>query len=318
MSWKGRNTEPNGRLEFRASFLVVGLATIGCFTPAHANDRQGTPNGGIGYSLSATPFHQFKSDLDGGGNLSVSRVFLDAGGRKQISDRVNVGLSLGYDFEDYDFSGSTDLLSSNPWDKIHRPSVGAFIGYETESGWKGAVGPRVGFSRESGASWQDSLTYGAVFTVARQFHPRLELGLGVGVFKRVEKRSVFPFLRVNWQITDRLRLANPFRAGPAGPAGLALSYTPSERWEFALGAALRRFRFRLNDSGPAPDGVGEARLLPVFAKVTRKFDPRFRLDAYVGAAFRGQVKLEDEDGDQLRADNHDPAPLLGLTLAGRF
>ena len=173
-------------------------------------------------SLSATPFYQFKSDLDGGGHLSVSRIFLDAGSRKRINERLSVGLSLSYDYEHYDFSGSTDLLSSSPWENIHRPGVGGFIGYETQDGWKTSVAPKVEFPRESGASWRDSLTYGAVFIVAREFTPDLELGLGVGAFKRVEKDSVFPFLRLDWQIADRVRLANPFRAGPAGPAGLAL------------------------------------------------------------------------------------------------
>lgn len=297
-------------------FLAAGVAIAGCFAPVHGKDRHGSR--GIGVSLSATPFHQFKSDLDGGGNLSVSRLFLNAGSRRQLNERLSVGLSLKYDVEDYDFSGSTDLLSDKPWDKIHRPGLGAFVGYASSGGWKASAGPKIEFTRESGASWRDSLNYGAVFILSRRFYPGLELGIGLGAFKRVEKKSVFPFPKVDWQITDRLRLTNPFRTGPAGPAGLALSYTPEKRWEFALAGAYRRFRFRLNDSGTVPDGVGEAGMLPVVARVTRKFGPVFRLDAYAGAAFRGQLKLEDEDGDQLRADNHDTAPILGLTLSGRF
>lgn len=319
MTWKKRSTGPARGWRLQASLLATALAVAGGITPAHGKDQSGGPPGrGIGLSLSATPFYQFKSDLDGGGNLSVSRIFLDAGSRKKINERLSLGLSLSYDFEDYDFSGSTDLLSSNPWDKIHRPGVGGLIAYETKNGWKASVGPKIEFTRESGASWRDSLTYGAVLSASRQLHPMLELGIGVGAFKRVEKDSLFPFLKVNWQITERVRLANPLRAGPAGPAGLALSYTPNQQWEFALGSAFRRFRFRLDDSGPAPDGVGEARLLPVFIRATRKFGSRFRLDAYAGAAFRGQVKLEDEDGNQLRADNLGTAPLLGLTVSGRF
>jgi len=316
--YKDRNTEVDRPLPIHTCFVAAALAIVGVFTPAHGKDGYAPRGGGLGLSWSATPFQQFKSDLDGGGNLSVSRFFLDAGGRKKINERLSVGLSLSYDFEDYDFSASTDLLSRKPWDKIHRPGVGALFGYESKNGWKASVGPKIAFSRESGASWRDSLTYGAVFIVSRQVHPRLDLGVGVGAFKRVEKGSLFPFVKVNWQITDRLRLANPFRAGPAGPAGLALSYAPNERWEFAVGSAIRRFRFRLDNSGAAPDGVGEARLLPVYLRATRKFGPGFRLDAYAGAAFRGQLKLEDEDGNQLRADSHDTAPLLGMTLSGRF
>ena len=298
--------------------LLAGLMSSGSPAPAHGANEQDYRGRGIGLSLSVTPFQQFRSDLDGGGNLDVSRIFSSLGTRRQIGEGLSLGLSLSYDLEDYNFSGNTDLLSRKPWDKIHRPGLGAFLSYESGNGWKTSIGPRIEFSRESGAGWQDSLSYGALFTLSRQLHPGLELGFGLGAFKRVEKNSVFPVLKVDWRITERLRLSNPLRAGPAGPAGLALSYTPDKRWEFALGGSYRRFRFRLDDSGPAPDGVGEAALLPVFARATRKFGPVFRIDAYAGAAFGGQLRLEDEDGDQLRADRHDTAPILGLTLSGRF
>ena len=303
---------------FYTYLLVVGLAMGISASPAYSDDAQGSRDRGIGVSLSATPVYQFNADLDGGGNLSVMRAFFTAGTRRKLSESLTAGLSLKYDAEDYDFSGTTDLLGNKPWDKINRPGAGAIHNYQSINGWKASLAPKVEFSRESGASWRDSLGYGAVFILSRGVHPDLELGLGLGAFSGIEKNTIIPVLKVDWKITEHFRLSNPARSNPVGPAGLALSYTPDKRWEFALAGAFRRFRFRLDDSGPAPDGVGEASMLPVLLRATRKFGPLFRLDAYAGAAFRGQLKLEDEDGDQLRADNHDAAPMLGMTLSGRF
>ena len=125
-------------------------------------------------------------------------------------------------------------------------------------------------------------------------------------------------LPIYWKITDRLRLTNPFRAGPTGPAGLELVYKRDEKWEFAGGGAARGFRFRLDDKGPAPDGVGEQSGLPLFARITYKFGPRFKLDFYAGAIVGGQLAVEDSKGDLLAVDDHDTAPIAALTFAGRF
>ena len=47
----------------------------------------------------------------------------------------------------------------------------------------------------------------------RIFSPDLVFGVGAGVFRQIDETKVFPFLVVNWKITDRLRLGNPLQAG---------------------------------------------------------------------------------------------------------
>ena len=78
------------------------------------------------------------------------------------------------------------------------------------------------FAGASGAETGESLSYGAVLSAAYAFGPDLMVGLGAGVFERLDQSEVFPYVVIDWKINDRLRLTNPFRAGPVGPAGLEL------------------------------------------------------------------------------------------------
>jgi hypothetical protein len=67
-----------------------------------------------------------------------------------------------------------------------------------------------------------------------------------------------------------------------------------------------------------PDGIGQQSGLPLFARVTRKFGPRFKMDFYAGVDVAGQLRIDNSHGDSLATDNYDPAPIVALTFAGRF
>ena len=141
------------------------------------------------------------------------------------------------------------------------------LGYAFDSDLQVGVSPLFGWAFESGAKTSDALTYGAILAATKVFSPSLMLGAGVGIVRQIDDTKVFPFLIVNWQIDDRWRLGNPFPAGPAGGAGLELTYAPDDRWEFAGGGAKRSTRYRLDETGIAPGGIGENRFFPLFARV---------------------------------------------------
>jgi len=115
-----------------------------------------------------------------------------------------------------------------------------------------------------------------------------------------------------------LRLANPFRPGPAGPAGLELSYRIGSDWDLAAGAAYRSERFRLKNSGLFQNGIGESSLIPVWARISRNVGSNFYLDFYAGAMLGGVVSIDDRKGNRVTSDNYDPAPFLALAITSRF
>ncbi len=157
-----------------------------------------------------------------------------------------------------------------------------------------------------------------MLSATRIFSPDLVFGVGAGVFRQIDETKVFPFLVVNWKITDRLRLGNPLPAGPAGGAGLELAYAFDDRWELGGGGSYRSYRFRLKDDGPVPDGIGENRFFPLFARLTYHFDRATRADLYAAAFVNGKLTVARADGSDLTNDEYKTAPALGLTLSHRF
>ena len=178
--------------------------------------------------------------------------------------------------------------------------------------------PSLEMSGESGADFDESLGYGAVAAAIRRFDENLRLGVGLGAFRRIDKNSFFPFLAVRWRITDRVTLANPFRAGPTGPAGLELVVDLGDGWEIGAGGAWRSYRFRLDREGAVPNGIGETEQLPVFLRAGMQMRHTLRLDFYLGAALAGELTLKNSAREDLVVDDFDAAPFAGVSLSGEF
>ena len=178
--------------------------------------------------------------------------------------------------------------------------------------------PRSTGSRRTARTAAIRFTWGALVSGTKRFDDGNRLGLGVGVFDHIEKTNVFPFLVVDWRLGDRWRVINPLPSGPTGPAGLELDYEFDGGWTAGVGAAYRLVRFRLSDTGPTPNGVGEERGVPIFVRVTRKFTDQMALHLYGGVVTGGELRLENSSGGLLSKDDFDTAPLFGATFVGQF
>jgi len=268
-------------------------------------------------SLVATPLYQFDANLGRGGNVSAFRTFFDINSKIPLDDTLSVGLNFGYHHADYNFADPATFAGGKPWDKVHNLKFGASLSYVT-SEWSLFVAPSVQVSREDGAGWGNAIGYGGVFSLTRDFSSDLSLGIGVAAFSQLEEISAFPIIAVNWRITDRLSLANPFRPGPAGPAGLELSYRIGSDWDLAAGAAYRSERFRLTNSGLFRNGIGESSLIPAWARISRSAGSNFYLDFYAGAMLGGVLSIDDRNGNRITSDNYNPAPFLAFAISSRF
>ena len=230
----------------------------------------------------------------------------------------SAGVTLNYDYSDYSFSNPAAFGGVAPWNIVQRYGVAVPLSFALRDGWSLGIVPSVDWFKENGADTGDSLAWGGLVSATKQFSGGNRLGLGVGVFDRIEKTSVFPFLLVDWRLSDRWRLINPLAAGPTGPAGLELDYRFDNNWELGIGAAWRTTRFRLSNSGPVPNGVGEERGVPVFLRATRSLDKQMSLHLYAGVVAGGELRVEDSSGNLLRKEDFDPQPFLAATFTARF
>jgi hypothetical protein len=276
------------------------------------------PAGNPRLSLAAAPAYQFKSNVTGGGDLSIARFYMAARTGVPIAERWRVSAGLTYEFEDYHFSQLSGFAVSNPWNKVDRVGLSAGLGYRVSEQWNVFASPIVQYAGERGAEFGESLMYGGVAGATYRVNPDLLIGAGAGVFYRFEETRFFPSLLLSWKITDRLRLGNSYRIGLAGPAGLELDYALTKDWTVGVGGGYRSHRFRLDQKGPVPGGIGENDAWPFYARLGWKLARGLNLDFYAGAAFGGKLKLEDRAGNSISSASYDTAPLAGFTFSARF
>jgi len=269
------------------------------------------------FSVSAFPLYQYDTDLEGGGDYSVNRYFFRFDAGRQMTADIKSGIGLSYDYEDWDFTGASGFRGV-PWSDIHRTGIDLSFQHTGIKDWTFIVLPSLESARESGADWGESFQIGAVLAASYRFSSELILGLGAGLFTGLEETQGFPLVVIRWQISDRLMLTNPFRPGPTGPAGLELIYAIDKSREVAAGSAWRSFRFRLDDQGLAPEGIGEVNLVPTWARFTWRIDRRLALDFYAGMSLDGDLKIEDRNGNEIGTVDQDTALFGALNVSFRF
>jgi len=306
-----------GLLKILAILAAMAMAASAHAQPGNAGSANPAFPKNV-FSFSYTPVYQFETDLDSGGKFDVERHFLRFDVTRIVDRHWSVGLGLSFDYENWDFSGIDSLIGIELWDEIFRPGISLPIAYTTASQWRLMVIPSVEFAGASGAETGEALSYGAVISAMREVGPDLKIGVGAGVFDRLDEWEAFPFLALDWKVDEQFRISNPFRAGIAGPAGLELVYTPTDRLELGVGGAFRSYRFRLDDSNTVPDGIGEVEFWVAFLRIGWRLGDRYWLDVSGGASVDGKISIDDEDGNELGETGMDRAPFVGITVKGRF
>jgi len=299
---------------------MIGLVLVIWANPVAAQPPPGDsakPPGPF-FSLSGSAIAQLDADFDTQGSYSVSSLIFRASVAQPVSRKTILGLSLSYDHLDYDFSDDAALESASPWDRVHGLNLALPIIRKINDRWSLLLSPSIGWFGASGASSGDSLTYGLVSAATYAFRPDRKLGFGLAAFERIGQTRGFPFVSIDWRLTDRMRLTNPLNVGPTGPAGLELAYEISPTWEFGAGGAYRSIRFRLDEQDLEPNGIGEQRGIVTFARILHNLSPKINLVIYTGLVLSGELRIEDENAQQRRTAEHDTAPLLAISLSGRF
>lgn len=304
------------------ALLVLSMVFASVVPHGHAGARPAgsgeRDRSNTGYRFSYTPIYQLDTDMDSGGSFDVQRHLLRFDIARFIDRHWTVGLGLSFDYERWNFSDIDGLAGVDIWDEIFRPGISIPVFFSTGNHWRLGIIPSLDLAGASGAETSESLSYGVVLSAAYAFGPDLVLGLGGGIFERLDQSELFPYVVIDWKISDRVRLTNPFRAGPVGPAGLELVYTPDGTLEMGAGGAYRSYRFRLDDSSAVADGIGEVNFWASFIRVGWRLGAHFRFDINGGALVGGSIAIEDENGNGLGETDHDPAPFIGATVKGRF
>ncbi|NNM26193.1 MAG: hypothetical protein HKO59_09445 [Phycisphaerales bacterium] len=280
------------------------------------NDAQRSPvrlfaeGGGVG---------QFGADLDTGGDFDVTRGFVRSGLTWTPDPRLSVSFTAGFGRDEYSFAGDAGLGGLRPWDDVESVRLGVSMRWSVDDTLTVFATPALRFAAESGVSLDDGLTAGIITGVSYKISDRLSIGPGIGVASQLEDSvNVIPVVFVDWRITDTLSLRTGGGSGAMRGPGPALVWEIDDDWSFTFGARYSRFRFRLDDEGVAPRGVGEEESFPIYAGLTWNATDNVEASVIGGINLAGELTLEDEDGNFVAGDDADPAGFVGFTLRIRF
>lgn len=304
--------------------FVIGLVGVlgfaGAVPAQTAGGDSGRTSGGpdLSFTVSAGAESSLEADVEGGGALEVFRMRFGVTGKAGLTRDVDLAVSVGYGLDLYDFSGTTRLGGVDPWGDIHTLSIAALLSVDIDNDWTLFGGPVFQFAREDDADLDDSFIGGGVLGATYEVSSTLTVGGGIGVVTQIEDDSrYFPLIVLEWEISNTLRLTSQ-TTGASGRTGLELVYDLGNDWEAAIGAGYEFRRFRLDDEGIAPDGVGEETRQPIRARLSYRASDHFVIDLYAGIAMSSELELNDAHGALLGQEDVDPAGLLGVMVTLSF
>lgn len=295
----------------RSLAVSVVAAGVALSAPAFAQMPAGWTNQVDGLSVI-----QGDADLSGGGEFTASRQFLRGTSIYNLGSGNSIGLSTSLGRFDYDFTN----LSNQPWSDIQDVRFSLPVRLSLGGSATLFLSPEIRWDYEDGASPSDGQTYGIFAGIAWKLSDSLTVGPAFGAYSQLEDSGadVFPALLINWDITDRWNLTTGAGLGATGGPGLTLGYELDETMKLSLSARSESVRFRLDDTGLAPGGVGEDKSIPVVLSFEYSPNPGLLLAAFAGAEFDGELTLEDASGVGLSRQSYDTAPLLGVAARLRF
>ena len=277
---------------------------------------QPTGSSDVSLGFSTNYEHGFDTDIDAGGEISFNRYSISGSIGKQINERTSLDFNSSYSFTDYEFSGTEGFAGLNPWEGINRASFGFKLNYRLNAKWGITAGPFIRYSGESDADFGDSLTYGGLIGFSYSPNRNFLIGSGVFISSRIEDDVIaFPGLILNWRINDKATLSTLLTGvkSEIGP-NVSFKYEIGNGLDASMSVGYEFQRFRLDDSGIAPDGVGDAQVLPVWASIGYDINQNLRFEIYSGLGFLGELELEDSDGDRIDKEDFDTMVFIGTGI----
>lgn len=285
--------------------------------PASAQQQQAGP---WFFSIDAIGIHQSEAHVqDYSGGFARDAWFARAGLDYAWSQRDSAGVSFGGGSYIYDFNNDSSFGGGEPWHKVNDARVTFNARFGIGETGQIFIVPTLRYTGESGASASDSRTFGIFAAAAWRVRDNLTIGPGVGIFTRLEHSArFFPILAIDWNISERWNLSTGRGLASSQGPGLTLSYKLNDDWSFGLTGRYENIEFRLDDEGPAPDGIGRDRSMPLVFSARLQPNDKLSLTIMAGFAFDGELRLSDSTGETIQQSDYDVPLLFGAAFEYRF
>jgi hypothetical protein len=261
--------------------------------------------------------HQFSVDVeDNGTEMARSNFFFGANHRIKLSDQSSLFLIGTYTLHQYNF----DHANTYKWSDIHRLVLGGVVGYDLDEHWRLIGGGIYRSWGEGGASYENSISGGAIGGF--DYHPNddFSIGLLIGVISALEKSpSIIPVPTMTWRFAPDWRWNIGIVSVLDPGIGTELTWDISKTLSLGTGITYQSREYRLNSSDvrtgrgrTTRNGIGKETETPVFAMLRWRPTERSAIDLMTGVAFGGELRVESSTGATVAHDSYDPAPFLGV------
>ncbi|MBY6186098.1 porin family protein [Marinobacter hydrocarbonoclasticus] len=252
------------------------------------------------------------TDLERDGGMGDASFGAELAYSTRLGPKWMLGSSVSLNRRTFDFDAPT-LFDGTLGRFDYRDRIGfGFNGiYLHSREWQVIVAPRFQWAAADGADLSDGFSYGVLAGGMYRVSEGLQLGLGLSYLNDVKETKSFPILLVKWQITDKLKLDNPFDPGFAGRAGLELSYRWNPHFELGVGGAYRSDRFATEN------GAVEFEEPVFFGRLSYFPSDRWDVSAAFGYRAEGEMQWEP-DGAPNPKQELDGRVGFGINMSWKF
>ena len=271
---------------------------------------------------STLDFHltkQFDSSIDNGGKVELSRYGAELRLNYHVTDEDDLQFRFQYQRDDWNFSGTTGLGNDDPWDLVTTTDLALQWTHQLQEKTQIFGGPIIKWSSDSGAAQSNSDVFGGMIGFVHVYSDTLTFGGGIGVIEALDDDDrLFPILVLDWKLSDEVTLTSDLATRYGSRLGVELVWKPREDWSLGAGISYDYSRFRLDDSGYAPEGVGEATSLPLQVRATYHPTPNVSITLLGGVVLGGELSVYDATGVNIESENYDSAGEIGILARIKF
>lgn len=253
--------------------------------------------------------HRFETEFDDfPGEFETNDARGEIGGTAAFDSGIRWMNFLGYGYNNYD----SDAVDAN----VHNLTLASIVDWDLNPCWTMMAGPLASVYAEEGADWGDSMSFGGLLGATYSDNPDLSIGLAVAAMSRIEEGiAITPIPLVRWNFAPAWRLyAGITEVAARKGIGSYVAWAFADSLELAGGVQFEKRRFRLEDKGAFSEGIIEDKSIPVYARLSWEMVESLNLDVYAGAAFGGELEINDPDDHFVGDDKYDAAPLVGARL----
>lgn len=329
-----RHCAPDALFLIRTTVLASLIAASGS---VHAQDgaQDGAQNGtedevkqiaesegsGVVLTLDLTGRFAAEADFDStsGGTIESTSFGADLGIMIPIDDRARLMLTFGVGITDYDITppvgavGTTAATVGTQFDTVMEYTFNGMYSRAINAKTSFFVGGGVGFAAEGGGS--DAFIWNALGGFSHKVNPKLSVGLGVGVFSRIEDDIlILPLPQISYQIDDYWSI------GSKGP-GARLNYKWSDQLGMGIQAKFDGKSFRIDDDNTlVPDGAVNISGVPVSYYIDYKGGETSRVSVFaeVGVVLGASMEVLNSMGNTIIDEDIDPSVFVGAGLKIEF